>query len=128
MRCLIDAHTLLWWATGADLLSSSTRDFLEDYSNDVLMSIVTPWELAIKTNLGKLEATQLLLDIERNQLDQRVRLLNAELKHVLRAGRLPRYHGDPFDRLMIAQALDLGISIVSGDEMFDRYGVKRIWD
>jgi len=128
MKCLLDTHTLLWWITVPELLVPSTRDLLDDLSNEVLMSIVTPWELAIKNETGKLDASQILRDIEKGDLDQEVQLLNAEIKHVIQAGRLPSHHRDPFDRLLIAQALDLRIPIVSNDRIFDMYGVQRIWD
>ena len=128
MRCLLDTHTLLWWVTEPEILAPSIRDLLDDLANDVLMSIVTPWELAIKASTGKLDAGQILYDIEYGQLNQEVRLLGTEIKHVIRAGRLPYHHRDPFDRLLIAQALDLHIPIVSNDRIFDLYGVQRIWD
>ena len=92
------------------------------------MSIVTPWELAIKNSTGKLDAEQILRDIESGGLNHDLHLLSAEISHVIAAGRLPRHHGDPFDRLLIAQALQLGIPIVSNDKTFDLYGVQRIWD
>jgi PIN domain nuclease of toxin-antitoxin system len=92
------------------------------------MSIVTPWELALKNSTGKLDAEQILLDIESGRLNQDLRLLSAEISHVIAAGRLPRHHGDPFDRLIIAQSLDLRIPVVSHDKAFDLYGVQRIWD
>jgi PIN domain nuclease of toxin-antitoxin system len=128
MRVLLDSHTLLWWVTEPEILAPSTLDLLDDLSNDVLMSIVTPWELAIKASTGKLDAGQILYDIEQGNLDQEVHLLGTEIKQVIRAGRLPQYHRDPFDRLLIAQALDLQIPIVSNDKTFDLYGVQRIWD
>jgi len=92
------------------------------------MSIVTPWELAIKNGTGKLDAGQILLDIESGRLNQDVHLLSAEISHVIAAGGLPLHHRDPFDRLLIAQALNLGIPIISNDKTFDLYGVQRIWD
>jgi PIN domain nuclease of toxin-antitoxin system len=128
MRYLLDTHALLWWVTEPEVLAPSTRDLLDDLANDVLMSIVTPWELAIKTSTGKLDAYQILHDIEHDQLNQQVRLLGADVSHVIRAGRLPQHHRDPFDRLLIAQALDLSIPIVSNDRTLDLYGVQRIWD
>jgi len=128
VRCLVDTHTLLWWVTAPELLPIWTLHFLDDPSNELLMSIVTPWELAIKNSIGKLDAEQILQDIESGRLNQDLRLLAAEISHVISAGRLPRHHGDPFDRLLIAQALQLGIPIVSHDKAFDLYGVRRIWN
>lgn len=128
MRYLVDTHTLLWWVTAPELLPGSALNFLDDLSNQILMSIVTPWELAIKNGTGKLDAGQILLDIESGRLNQDVHLLSAEISHVIAAGGLPLHHRDPFDRLLIAQALNLGIPIISNDKTFDLYGVQRIWD
>lgn len=128
MKYLLDTHTLLWWVTAPEVLPQSLRDFLDDPSHELLLSVAVPWELAIKTNSGKLDARQLLRDIELGQLEQDVQVLRAEISHVIRAGFLHLHHRDPFDRLLAAQALDLGIPIVSRDRIFDLYGVKRIWE
>lgn len=127
MRYLLDTHALLWWLSTPELLPPSLRDLLDDRSNELLLSIVTPWELAIKTNAGKLDAGQILRDIESGQLKGDVEILLAQVSQVIRAGMLPLHHRDPFDRLLTAQALELAIPIVSRDRIFDRYGVQRIW-
>jgi PIN domain nuclease of toxin-antitoxin system len=118
---------LLWWLSTPELLPPSLRYLLDDRSNELLLSIVTPWELAIKSNTGKLDAGQILRDIESGQLKGDVEILLAQVSHVIRAGMLPLHHRDPFDRLLTAQALELAIPIVSRDRIFDRYGVQRIW-
>jgi len=128
MRCLLDTHTLLWWVTKPKVLSPSLRDLLDDRSNDLLLSAAVPWELAIKTNTGKLDAHQILREIEFGQLKVELQILLPEISHVIRAGLLPLHHRDPFDRLLAAQALELGVPIISKDKIFDLYGVKRIWD
>jgi PIN domain nuclease of toxin-antitoxin system len=127
MRYLLDTHALLWWLSTPELLPPSLRYLLDDRSNELLLSIVTPWELAIKSNTGKLDAGQILRDIESGQLKGDVEILLAQVSHVIRAGMLPLHHRDPFDRLLTAQALELAIPIVSRDRIFDRYGVQRIW-
>ncbi|MFZ1087525.1 MAG: type II toxin-antitoxin system VapC family toxin [Terracidiphilus sp.] len=123
----MDTHTLLWWMTKPKVLSPSLRDFLDDSSNDLLLSVATPWELAIKTNTRKLDAHRILQDIQYGRLSVELSFLHAEISHVIRAGLLPLHHRDPFDRLLAAQALVLGIPIISRDGIFDRYGVQRIW-
>jgi PIN domain nuclease of toxin-antitoxin system len=128
MRYLLDTHTFLWWVTAPEVLPLSLRDFLDDPSHELLLSIAVPWELAIKTNSGKLDARQILRDIELGQLEIELQVLRAEVSHVIRDGFLPLHHRAPFDRLLAAQALDLGIPIVSHDRIFDLYGVKRIWE
>lgn len=127
MKYLLDTHALLWWVSTPELLPPSLRDLLDDRSNELLLSIVTPWELAIKTNTGKLDAGQILRDIESDRLKGDVEILSAQVSHVIRAGMLPLHHRDPFDRLLAAQALELAIPIVSRDRIFDRYGAQRIW-
>jgi PIN domain nuclease of toxin-antitoxin system len=127
MKYLLDTHTLLWWVTEPETLSQSLLDFLDDPSNELLLSVAVAWELAIKTNTGRLDASQLLREIEYGQLKQDLLVLPAEVAHVIRAGLLPLHHRDPFDRLLAAQALDLGIAVISRDRIFDRYGVRRVW-
>ena len=128
MKYLLDTHTFLWWVTAPEVLPLTLRDFLDDPSHELLLSIAVPWELAIKTNSGKLDARQILRDIELGQLEIELQVLRAEVSHVIRDGFLPLHHRAPFDRLLAAQALDLGIPIVSHDRIFDLYGVKRIWE
>jgi len=128
MKYLLDTHTFLWWVTAPEVLPLSLRDFLDDPSHELLLSIAVPWELAIKTNSGKLDARQILRDIELGQLEIELQVLRAEVSHVIRDGFLPLHHRAPFDRLLAAQALDLGIPIVSHDRIFELYGVKRIWE
>jgi len=127
MRYLLDTHTLLWWVTSPEVLPNSLRDLLDDPANELLLSVAVPWELAIKTNAGKLDASQILRDFESGQMKLDLQVLPAEISHVIRAGLLPLLHRDPFDRLLAAQALELGVPIVSRDTIFDRYKVKRIW-
>ena len=128
MRFLLDTHTLLWWVEGTDVLSASVQNRLDDRVNDLLISVATPWELAIKTNTGKLDARRLLRDLEQGLLGDQLAVLQAETKHVIRAGYLPPHHKDPFDRLLVAQALDLHLPIISSNKTLDLYGVQRIWD
>lgn len=128
MKYLLDTHTLLWWVTRPEFLPPTLLGRVEDRANELFLSVAAPWELAIKTNTGKLDASKILRELEFGQLKLDLQMLHAELSHVIRAGMLPLHHRDPFDRLMAAQALELGIPIVSRDPVFDLYGVQRIWD
>lgn len=128
MKCLLDTHALLWWVTTPEVLSPALLDLLADRSNELLLSVAVPWELAIKTNTGKLDAGKILREIEFGRLKDDMHVLPAEVSHIIRAGMLPLHHRDPFDRLLAAQALELGVPIVSLDTKFDLYGVKRIWN
>jgi PIN domain nuclease of toxin-antitoxin system len=90
--------------------------------------MVTPCEIAIKTGSGKLNGAALLVDFEKRESAVGFSIANLTVAQAIRSGLLPRHHRDPFDRLLIAQALDLNIPILSSDGTFDLYGVQRIWE
>lgn len=124
MKLLLDTHALLWSATSPARLVPEARTALEDGTHEVLVSIVTAWELAIKQSLGKLDlarpAEQWLPDVlTRTGFE----VAELSLSAALRVRSLAWHHRDPFDRLLIAQALDQGFTIVTRDPMFDAYGV-----
>lgn len=125
MRYLLDTHTLLWALDTPEELPETVRLIIENPSSSLLISIATPWELAIKTQSGKLDANDLL---DRFEQLAGYNLIETEVSHVIRAGRLPLVHRDPFDRLMVAQAMLMGLTLLSCDTIFDRYGAKRIWN
>ncbi len=125
MRYLLDTHTLLWALDTPEELPDPVRLIIENPSSSLLISIATPWELAIKTQSGKLDANDLL---DRFEQLAGYNLIETEVSHVIRAGRLPLVHRDPFDRLMVAQAMLMGLTLLSCDTIFDRYGAKRIWN
>ena len=128
MRFLLDTHTFLWAVRSPHELADRARWILADSSAELLLSIVVPWEIAIKTGIGKLENTARILDDFEGLISAGgFRSLETSTRHVIQSGALPLHHKDPFDRLLIAQALDLNIPILSCDDIFDRYGVKRIW-
>ncbi len=128
MDLLLDSHTMLWFFWDDPKLSTSAKTFIEDPDNCKLISIATCWEIAIKAGLGKLtlgEPARSFLDreIARNIFE----LLPITLDHATSVEDLPRHHKDPFDRLMIAQAIAESIPIVSSDSAFDAYPVRRLW-
>ena len=127
MTYLLDTHILLWMLGDPDILPSRVQSITEDDSAILFLSIATPWEIAIKTASGKLNAVRILDDFEAVTARGRFTILETTVRQVIRAGMLPPHHRAPFDRLLAAQALDLGIPIVSRDRIFDRYGVQRIW-
>jgi|SRR5271167_4409721 len=127
MNLLIDSHALLWWLGATDKLSREALGALNNTRNRVYVSAAVAWELAIKVNLGKLDARELISDLPRVLFEKGFRRLAISMDHAIRAGALPRHHRDPFDRMLIAQAQTLGFPIVSADVTFDRYGVERIW-
>jgi PIN domain nuclease of toxin-antitoxin system len=128
MRLLLDTHTLLWWLTENSSLPASARKLIANKNNDVLVSAASAWEIATKVRLGKLPITlDLAHDFTAYLERERFETLAVSAEHGIRAGLLPGPHKDPFDRMLIAQALAENLAIVSNDIVFDGYGVKRVW-
>jgi PIN domain nuclease of toxin-antitoxin system len=124
VRLLIDTHTFLWWSEISPSLSTAARDAIADPANDVIVSIAALWELVIKTSLGKLPLPD---DLETMVVGQGFSVLSVDLMHLRQFGTLPLHHRDPFDRMMIAQALAEGIPIATVDRRFAAYGVQIVW-
>ena len=124
MRLLIDSHTFLWWRAGSPDLSKLARDTIADPANEVLISTAALWELTIKESSGKLT---LPADLETIVGEEGFAVLSIAFVHLRHFGTLPRFHRDPFDRMMIAQALAEGIPIATGDRAFAAYGVQIVW-
>jgi PIN domain nuclease of toxin-antitoxin system len=128
MRLLVDTHALLWFVTADPQLSIAAHTALADPQNQRVVSIVSLWEIAIKHSLGRLPLILPLADfIAQHVTLSKVRLLPITVAHILKVAGLPHHHRDPFDRLLIAQALVENIPIVSVDDKFDPYGITRIW-
>jgi PIN domain nuclease of toxin-antitoxin system len=128
MRVLLDTHVFLWWVEGDRTLPAKARGALADQENECLISLVSAWELAIKAGLGKLK---LALPVKRYVVEHAAangfRMLDIRMAHIGRVETLAPHHGDPFDRLLIAQAIEEKLPVVTADPVFRRYGVKRIW-
>jgi len=124
---LIDTHVLLWWWTDSTKLSRVATDAILDSRNRSYVSAAVAWELAIKVNLGKLKAREVVSSLPQLLLQEGFRRLAISTDQALRAGLLPLLHKDPFDRMLIAQAQALNFPVVSADAVYDRYGVTRIW-
>jgi PIN domain nuclease of toxin-antitoxin system len=128
MRMLLDTHTFVWFIEDNPRLPPMIRALIEDPSNVVLVSIVSVWEIAIKVGIGKLVLSQPFETFIPQQLALNyAALLSVDLRHVLVVAGLPFYHRDPFDRLIIAQAMVEGLPILSADKVFDLYAVSRLW-
>jgi PIN domain nuclease of toxin-antitoxin system len=128
MRALLDTHTFLWFITADPKLSRSAQQILSAGSNELYLSVAGLWEIAIKVGIGRLPLPQPLDPFLPEQLRiNRVELLTIAPRHVLAVAHLPLHHRDPFDRLIIAQAMQEGLPIVSADVTFDHYGVPRLW-
>jgi len=127
MEVLLDTHTLIWWMVDPARLSKEATATLTNSDSRVLVSAVVAWELAIKINAGKIQPSSLLLGLDGVFAKQTFAELPISLEHAVKAGLLPLHHRDPFDRLLVSQALVLGLPIVSSDRTLDAYGVRRIW-
>ena len=123
MRLLLDTHVLLWALADDARLTRQVRDVIVDGSNEVLVSAVSVWEITIKTALGTLEAPKDLLEAV---ADAAFTPLPISPDHALRAGRLPRHHDDPFDRMLVAQAAGEGLTLVSADRRLADYEVELL--
>ena len=129
MRLLLDSHTLIWSQDDTSQLSAAANAALSDPANDRLISAATIWEIAIKVGKGRLPLSKpFRVWMDTAIADLALTLLPITLDHAERQSVLPRHHGDPFDRLLISQALVEGIPIVGDDTVFDTYGVLRIWN
>lgn len=128
MRLLLDTHTLLWAMLGDRKLSSRARTVITDTSNEVFVSVVCIWELATKVRIGKMEEPGgLLKDPHLALAGLGFRDLPLALSHARLAGSLVHPHKDPFDRMLAAQALLDGLTLVSIDPIFDEFAVTRLW-
>ena len=127
MTYLLDTQAFLWLLRGAANIPRRVLEIAGDRTATLALSIVTPWEMSIKVNLRKLDAADILDQFERVLALGGYALLETTPAQVIRCGLLPRYHCDPFDRLIVAQALDLRVPVISRDDTLDLYGVRRIW-
>ncbi len=128
MRLLLDTHALIWFVEGSDKLRSSVRAVIEDQSNIVFVSAVSAMEITTKVRLGKLPSVKALAESFEAQILMRgFAPLAIELAHAERAGSMPGEHRDPFDRLLMAQALIEDLALVSNEKIFNSYGVTRLW-
>jgi PIN domain nuclease of toxin-antitoxin system len=128
MRLLLDTHTLIWWVTDNPALSKTAWDGICDPANEVFVSAASAWEIATKHRIGKLpEAGPLAIDFVESIAAEGFAELPIMVRDGEAAGRLPGRHRDPFDRMLIAQALAGSLTFVSNEPLFDRYGVARLW-
>ncbi len=128
MRYLLDTHAFLWFVGGIEGFSQEVIDLIIDSRNQKLLSIASIWELSIKISLKKIKIEGSLIDFVKSECEKNgFDLLNITLEHLNKPSHLPFHHKDPFDRLIITQALVESIPIISSDEVFEKYKVKRIW-
>jgi len=128
-RYLLDTHTFLWLATDSPRLGQRARSCASDPGSELFLSVASVWEMAIKKSLGKLHTSIGLRQLVDDQLEVLgIRLLEIGLEHAIGVEDLIFHHRDPFDRLLVAQAIHDRLTLLSRDEAFDAYPVARIWD
>ena len=128
MALLLDTHALLWWLDGDERLSAAARAAIAEPDRPVLVSAASAWEITTKHRLGKLPGAEAVArDVGGCIAAQGFTALAITMADAERAGRLPGPHRDPFDRMLIAQALARDIALVSNKAVFDAYGVRRLW-
>ena len=128
MRVLLDTHAFLWFILNDPQLSSTAKTLIEDPANDIEISPASYWEIAIKIGLGKYSLPgpyQLFMESQIAIND--FQILPIEPKHTGILTSLPPHHKDPFDRLLVAQAMKENIPLVSGDATLDKYPIQRLW-
>lgn len=127
MKLLLDTHTFLWFIEDSPKLTSEVKGLLESEA-ELLLSTASIWEMAIKISIGKLSLPPPFDEFISEQLSKNtIELFPIRLAHLALVSTLPFYHRDPFDRLLIAQAITEQYPIVSIDDKFDKYSIRRLW-
>jgi PIN domain nuclease of toxin-antitoxin system len=127
-RLLLDTHAFLWWLAGDERLSKDAREAISDELDSIFVSAASIWEIATKHRLGKLPAASAIVgDLARVIESQGFVGLPIMVRHGETAGALPGPHRDPFDRMLIAQAMLDDLVIVSNERAFGAYGVRLLW-
>lgn len=128
MRLLLDSHVVIWFYEGAARLTAEARDALEQSENQLFVSVATHWELGLKHALGRLPLLEPLLQCFHQGLPlPGTETLPIDLRHVAVTIGLPPHHGDPFDRMLIAQAVAEEMTVVTHDRQLEAYGAPILW-
>jgi len=124
MRLLLDTNAFLWWRDESPRLTKRARNEISNPNNDIVVSIVSLWEISIKRGLGKLRFPE---DFEEVMVEEQFALLALNYAHLRTLETLPRHHGDPFDRLLIAQSMTESLPVATNDRVFSHYPVEVLW-
>ena len=128
MRLLLDTKTLIWWHDSPHKLPAPVRTALQDDTNQVFISVASAWEMQIKMQLGKLKLSKSWDEIiEAEQVNNDFEFLKADRPHIRILDSLPFHHKDPFDRLLIAQSIHEGLTLVSNDSKLASYPAPLLW-
>ncbi len=127
MDLLLDTHSFLWFAEGLPAISKTAKDEIENNRNRCFVSIASLWEIAIKLSLDKLEIARPFEDIPEILKNNNVQILPVQFRHLQQLLILPMHHRDPFDRLIISQAIAENLVIITKDGIFERYTSHVLW-
>jgi len=128
MKLLIDSHALVWWMTADARLSATARQLMGSSQHQRFLSLASLWELSLKVAAGRLQGVGSTIgNLRQAAAAQSIVLLPIGYEHILRVETLPLYHADPFDRMLIAQAIEEGLTLLSADRAFSQYQVPVIW-
>ena len=127
MQLLLDTHTFIWYLQGSPELSANAKTAIQDIANLSYISGATYWEIAIKINIGKIDLGYPFHDLQHLSGQLGFQWLPIEFSHTVQASSLPLLHRDPFDRMLIAQALTENLTIITKDISISRYGVPVLW-
>ena len=125
-RLLLDTHALIWFVSNDPNLPVSTRDKIES-ADDVFLSIASLWEMAIKLNIGKFPLQGSFEDIEPQLIAAGITILPVTFTDTVQFRYLPLHHRDPFDRILVVQAINHSLVLISCDVAFDAYDLQRVW-
>jgi PIN domain nuclease of toxin-antitoxin system len=125
LRLLLDTHALLWALVAPEKLPAFARRAVQAPENEVYASLASAWEIAIKTALGRLAFE--VRSMEATLAASGIQALEVGFQHASRVADLPHHHGDPFDRMLVAQALCESMILVSRDRELKRYGIRMLW-
>jgi len=127
MKLLLDTHTFLWWISEPEKLSRRALELCQDTENILVLSAASIWEMQIKVQLGKLQIKMPLAELIHEQQENGIEVLPVEASHIFAVETLPNHHKDPFDRLLVAQAIVEGAILISADPLITQYPVKVEW-
>ena len=128
MRYLLDTHAFLWFINGDNQLSLKARQTIQDAANYKMVSIASLWEISIKLNIGKLQLDMPYKDLMWHMNINGFQLLPVQFEHTTTLTTLELHHGDPFDRIIISQALTEDLTVISRDKNFNEYrDLKLVW-
>ena len=131
MKYLIDTHTFLWFTNGSFEISKTAKSIIENRDNEIFISIASLWEISIKSALGKLYINGSFESVLEDVIINNIEIISINFNHLIIQNNLPFHHKDPFDRIIISQAINDNCNIIGCDEAFDKYltnqSIKRIW-